>query len=184
MNAAISENMQAGEIFEALFQPDVTAPAAYIDRLKRSTPLEPERLLLLAVLQDAIESFQKYFPSTREKERQLYAEARAWIFDDQRDWIFSFANVCDLLDLNPAYVRKGLSQWQTAQSEGKNAAHSNRDKNSNKNKRGGNIYGRKTKDTNHRRRHTGGRQCVLVDRRRARAGAGARLAAVRKARAL
>ena len=184
MNAVISENTYAGEIFEVLFQPDAIAQAEYAEGLKRSGPREPEKLLVLAVLQDGIETFQKYLSSTGDKERRLYAETQAWIFDDDREWIFSFINVCDLLDLNPTYVRKGLSQWQTAQSEGKNVAHPNRENKSIKNKRGGNIYGRKTEDTDHRRRDTRGRQPKRIDRRRARAGAGARLAAVRKARAL
>lgn len=171
MIAAISENMQAGEIFEALFQPDVTAPAAYIDRLKRSTPLEPERLLLLAVLQDAIESFQKHFSSTREKERQLYAEARAWIFDDQRDWIFSFANVCDLLDLNPAYLRKGLSRWPSTHSEPREKVSIISQVRSKKPKRGGRPYGRQSENANDRRRHSGGRQPKRAHRQRARGAA-------------
>jgi hypothetical protein len=178
VNAVISENTHAGEIFEVLFQPDAIAQAEYVEGLKRSGPMEPEKLLVLAVLQDAIETFQKYLPSTGDKERRLYAEAQAWIFDDDREWIFSFVNVCDLLDLNPTYVRKGLSQWQTAQSEGRISAHVNRENKSIKNKRGGNIYGRKTEDTDHRRRHSGGRQPKLHNRGAARAAARARLAAV------
>jgi hypothetical protein len=35
--------------------------------------------------------------------------------DRQRDWLFSFEHICDVLQLNPDYIRLGLLRWKDAQ---------------------------------------------------------------------
>ena len=48
----------AAEAFADLFQPDTDAPAEYFKIYERKPGLEPEKKLLLAVLEDAIGCFQ------------------------------------------------------------------------------------------------------------------------------
>ena len=77
---------------------------------------------MLAVLQDAVECFQKYLFSKRSKGEALFQEAEEWILDDDRDWLFSFVNVCELLGLNAIYIRSGLMEWKKQALAGKPSA--------------------------------------------------------------
>jgi hypothetical protein len=73
---------------------------------------------MLAVLQDALDCFQKYAFSKDGTGRQLFAEADEWIACQDRDWYFSFENICETLDMNPEYLRRGVRQWkQTARQQ-------------------------------------------------------------------
>jgi len=50
----------AAEALAALFQPDTVAPAEYLKIYERKPGLEPEKKLMLAVLEDAIGCFQNF----------------------------------------------------------------------------------------------------------------------------
>lgn len=93
-----------------LFQPDMTAAADYLDGLKRQTAPTPESDLALAVLEDAVACLQKFRNSAKEKERRIFLETEAWVDENDREWFFSFLNVCDFLGLDPDYLRRGLRQ--------------------------------------------------------------------------
>jgi hypothetical protein len=94
-----------------LFEPDIMLPAQYFTLLRKQSPQGPEYMLLIAVLQDAIECFQKYRGASDENGRELFEDARDWIAADDRTWPFSFENVCGILNLHADYVRRGLWQW-------------------------------------------------------------------------
>ena len=81
----------------------------------RKRSWEREEALMLAVLQDAVDYFQKYVQAKKPRGKQLFAEAEEWIMDQNRDWLFSFENICDVLELNPDYIRLGLLRWKDAQ---------------------------------------------------------------------
>lgn len=87
------------------------APAGYLESLRRSA-LEPEKSLLLAVLEDAVACFQKYSVAQDPRGKEMFREAEHWIMQAKNGWLFSFDNVCDLLGLDPAYLRQGLRCWQ------------------------------------------------------------------------
>jgi hypothetical protein len=93
--------------------PDILLP----DQLRwklRPAQLGPEHELLLAVLEDAVNCFQKQHHATDPTLRQLFLDARDWIASTDRSWLFSFENICDTLDLDPVYVRAGLRAWSEA----------------------------------------------------------------------
>lgn len=94
----------------SLFQLDPVLPAQYQNTFQRRLPLLPEKTLMLAVLEDAIECFQKFASSRSPKTRQLYEEAEEWILEQDSEWLFSFNQVCVTLGWNPQYIRKGLLQ--------------------------------------------------------------------------
>lgn len=98
-----------------LFQPDALLPSQYFETLKKRVPSEPEYRLVLAVLQDAIECFQKPVRARDRKARERFEDAAAWLASDDRKWPYSFINICELLCLDPAYIRRGLTAWQEAQ---------------------------------------------------------------------
>jgi len=96
----------------SLFQPDILLPAQYFATTKRKDHLEPEKKLMLAVLEDAVWCFQHYLLAQEQREKSLFRDAEEWIMEEHADWLFSFQNVCEALDLNPKYVRKGLMRWR------------------------------------------------------------------------
>jgi hypothetical protein len=53
---------------------------------------QPEKELMLAVLKDAIIIYKKQFYCGN----ALFKEAETWLFDRERDWLFSFGTVCAL----------------------------------------------------------------------------------------
>ena len=93
---------------ESLFHNDPLTSTEYFDSLKRTLPMESEKRLMLAVLQDAVECYQKYLQARRGKDKNLFSEAEAWILEQDNRSAFSFDNVCDSLGLAPNYVRAGL----------------------------------------------------------------------------
>ena len=92
----------------SLFQPDTLMPDQYLETFRRKLHLEPEKKLLLAVLEDAIACFQKYVFAHDGKGRVLFQEAEEWIMEEDTDWLFSFPNVCEMLGFEPSYLRDGL----------------------------------------------------------------------------
>ena len=79
---------------------------------------EGEDRLMLAVLEDAIEYFQEYVLAENKKGKELFQEAEEWILEKDSDWIFSFENICEVLRLNPNYLRQGLLRWKEAKRNG------------------------------------------------------------------
>jgi hypothetical protein len=95
----------------ALFQPDSLLSAHYFGTRRRKTLLEPEKRLMLAILEDAIHCFQDNLLTQNVRSRRLFEEAEEWIVEADGDWIFSFENICEALGFNPAYLREGLLRW-------------------------------------------------------------------------
>jgi hypothetical protein len=104
-----------GERDSRLFQPDVLLPEQFFSTLRRRGPREPEIRLVIAILEDAIDCFQKHLWAREHKARQLFEDSEAWILSEEREWPFSFENICELLDLNPEYLRNGLLAWKEHQ---------------------------------------------------------------------
>ena len=101
-----------------LFEPDVLLPAQFFAAFRREGGLERERLLMLAVLEDAVDCYQKYAHSQDPRGRQMYDEAREWVTSTDRIWLFAFENICDTLEINAEYVRRGLREWREKNQNG------------------------------------------------------------------
>jgi hypothetical protein len=93
-----------------MFQPDTMLPSQYFAAMRKRVPQEAEYRLVVAVLEDAIDCFQKHCDARDTKTRQLFEDAAQWVSSEDRTWPFSFLNICDVLNLDPAYVREGLEQ--------------------------------------------------------------------------
>jgi hypothetical protein len=102
-----------------LFEPDVLLPAQFFAAFRREGGLERERLLMLAVLEDAVDCYQKYSHARDPRGQQMYDEARDWVISDDRGWLFSFENICDTLEINAEYVRRGLREWRERNQNGR-----------------------------------------------------------------
>ncbi len=82
----------------SLFQPDTLLTEQYLETYRRKTHLEPEKRLILAVLDDAVACFQKYVSAQKPKEKVLFQEVEEWFMEKESDWAFSFENICESLD--------------------------------------------------------------------------------------
>jgi hypothetical protein len=82
-----------------------------IEQLGRKSIREGEERLLYAMLECAIEDYQKYATATDRKGQELFQQAEEWFFETESSSEFSFENICDYLKLNVCYVRKGLVKW-------------------------------------------------------------------------
>ncbi|MET0503385.1 MAG: hypothetical protein ABW172_17840 [Candidatus Binatia bacterium] len=113
---AESENKNQPSVFDdriaSLFQPDTLLSAQYFDNMRRRTLLEPEKRLILAVLEDAVDCFQDNLSAEGGRRKMLFDDAEQWIRAKDGDWVFSFDHICEALGFNPAYVRQGLLRWQ------------------------------------------------------------------------
>ena len=96
----------------SLFQPDTLLPDQYLETFRRKFHLEPEKKLMLAVLEDAIACYQKYIFAHDGKGKVLAQETEQWLLDENSDWLFSFDNVCETLGFDPAYMREGMIHWK------------------------------------------------------------------------
>ena len=100
------------EKLPGLFEPDTLLPIQYFEAMRRKHLLEGEKRLILSVLEDAIECFMKCIDATTSKGQRLFRDAEEWINLEDKHWVFSFDNVCDMLDINPDYMRAGLRRWK------------------------------------------------------------------------
>lgn len=91
-----------------LFVPDTMLPSQYFDRVARRTEYDGERRLMIAVLEDAVDVYRKLAGARDARREQLFRDAEQWIESDDRGWIFSFQNICDVLGIEVAYLRRGL----------------------------------------------------------------------------
>jgi len=106
----------------SLFQPDTLLGEDYAANFRRKIPLEPERTLLLSVLEDGIRCFQENLFTVNGKRRTLFDEAKEWLFSDEADWFCSFVSICTMLNLEPNYIRRGLREWEARE---RKALHKN-----------------------------------------------------------
>lgn len=115
--AELEDRSEGEDRSSDVFQPDVLLPMQYFGALKRKKYHSGEHRLVVALMRDAVDCFQKYIHSVDAKRRQLYLDAEGWISDEDDRGQFSFNNVCELLGMNSQYVREGLIGWRDGQRE-------------------------------------------------------------------
>ncbi|HYD49766.1 MAG TPA: hypothetical protein VEB21_15525 [Terriglobales bacterium] len=100
------------DTYTHLLQPDTLLPLQYFAALRRKATQEPERRLVIAVLEDAVDCYQKYFGASDRRGQQLFVDAEDWFLDTDRSWPFAFENICDFIGVNSEYLRRGLQAWK------------------------------------------------------------------------
>lgn len=93
-----------------LFEPDVLLRDQFT--VRSGAAVSREKRLMLAVLENALDSYQKYVFARDGQGRQLFDEAVEWLESTNTDWLFSYRNICETLDINPDYLRRGLEGWR------------------------------------------------------------------------
>ncbi|HZO80411.1 MAG TPA: hypothetical protein VFB33_01860 [Candidatus Binataceae bacterium] len=124
---ATEESPAAEDRMPAVFQPEVLLPSQYYEAMRRKHLMEGEKLLMFAVLEDAVNTFMKYVNAQRRRGQRLFREAEEWINQHDPKWPFSFENICQFLDIDPEYLRAGLRRWKEAKlkeiEQSRRAAH-------------------------------------------------------------
>ena len=88
------------------------ADMGLIEAVYKKTLREGEERLMLAVLENAVEYFQKYVLAQKPSGKQLFREAEEWFLEKDDEALYSFENICETLGLHPAHIRKGLLVWK------------------------------------------------------------------------
>ena len=94
---------------------DIILPCQFFGQIKTDPAAQPEKRLMLAIVEDAIATFYKCLPSVTQRQRQLLKEVEEWFASADTAWPFSFQNICAALDLNVDYVRSGLDRVRARQ---------------------------------------------------------------------
>jgi len=77
--------------------------------------LSGEQRLMLALLTDALNVYQKGALSRLTRPRRLYVDAERWILAESADCnALSFTTVCDALGINPELLRRRIIDWKHA----------------------------------------------------------------------
>lgn len=90
-----------------MIEPDIILPSQFLPR----TVGTPEKRLLLAVLEEAVGTYQRYVMATDRRGRAILADVEAWFASEDTLWLYSFVGICDALGLDATYVRAGLAPW-------------------------------------------------------------------------
>jgi len=90
------------------------ADMGLIEAVYKKTLREGEERLMLAVLESAVEDFQKYVLARKPSGKKLFQQAEEWFLEKDGDELFSFENICETLGLHPDPIRKGLLVWKEA----------------------------------------------------------------------
>ena len=83
--------------------------------LRRLVAGEGERQLMIAVLEDAVDCFQSHLFANDKRGQRLFDEAEEWLMAENTGASFSLRNVCEVLEIQPEYIRNGLEEWRARQ---------------------------------------------------------------------
>ncbi len=105
------EDFLCRESTRSLFgQPDVLLINEYLQVYQSKNANAPEMRLIAAVLEDAIACYLKYYAAHTRRGKRICNEAAQWIFSREDDWLFGFDNICEMLRIDPDYIRRILRQ--------------------------------------------------------------------------
>ena len=102
-----------------LFEPDLITPEQHQDRVRAEKTDRPEIRLMLAVMEDAVATYQRYAIEPTRRNQKLFEDAADWIASTDPSWPYSFENVCTALRFEPESLRRGLRAWREERVSGK-----------------------------------------------------------------
>ena len=105
-------------MFDFFLQPDALLSAQNLETTLRKIHHNPEKMLMLAVLENGLTCFREYISARDVKGKRLFREAEQWILEENGNWLFSFDNICETIGLNSQYIREKLLRWRYYQQWG------------------------------------------------------------------
>jgi hypothetical protein len=85
-----------------------------LEDLAKKTIRHGKEALMFAVLKSATEDFQEYVNARDRKGKLLFDEAEEWRREKDSDSLLCFESICEVLRLQPDYLRQGLLRWKAA----------------------------------------------------------------------
>jgi hypothetical protein len=70
--------------------------------------VQPEQRLMIALMRDSIRCIEKYRRARDTVGKRHFAEESRWVLSNDRDWLYAFVRICEVLDLEPDAVRCSL----------------------------------------------------------------------------
>jgi hypothetical protein len=101
----MSANLDLAGIPDGMLQPHIILPSQHFAPHRKPAP---EHRLMIAVLQDALNSLERYRAATGHRGRRLFREVTQWLLSEETDWPFSFERICEVLALDSNAVRHHL----------------------------------------------------------------------------
>jgi hypothetical protein len=98
----------SNEFEMTLFEPEVILPGQMSWGARCDGDTSGARALMLAILEDAMLCLARGRRRRHARTRQLAAEAETWVRADCREWLFSFASICDVLGIDADALRARL----------------------------------------------------------------------------
>jgi hypothetical protein len=99
-------------VHETDMAPESILPCQFGDRLFGMARLQPEKRLQLAVLQDAVLTFHRLVGVEGYRPRRLFGEVDEWFASNDTSGPFTFVGICDTLNIDADYIRRGLRGWR------------------------------------------------------------------------
>ena len=81
-----------------------------VDRTRVSTRTSALHRLMLGVLSEAVGLYLRAYDPRRHMRPSRRREILLWFASSDRTWPFSFERICEALDFDPDYLRRGLSR--------------------------------------------------------------------------
>lgn len=107
---AVARNRRGPEVSaraDGPLSPVCLRPSQFRDLWGRPWP-SGERKLAAAVIECALQDLRSHRHAPSGPRQRSYVRAYQWVATDDRQWPFSFVNVCDLLQLDAAALRAQL----------------------------------------------------------------------------
>ena len=87
-----------------MIEPDTILPGQFF----RHGIATPETRLLLAVLEEALNTRQRHLAATDPRSRAILAEVEAWFRSDDAAQLCAFVAICNALEIEPTWMRARL----------------------------------------------------------------------------
>ena len=94
------------QLLESDLIPDSVLPAQLCGAPFGGARVQPEKRLQLAVLADAVLTFDRGVG--RSRPANAFTEVEEWFASEDTDGPFTFLTICHSLALDPGYIRRGL----------------------------------------------------------------------------
>ena len=113
--AATAEKILPEDTIANLFGPEVILPSQFTEQMGTKQSDRGEKRLMLAVLEEAVATFQRHVDASTRHGQRVFHEAEEWIHSQDTAWPFAFENICDTLEIEPEFLRRGLETWKSKQ---------------------------------------------------------------------
>jgi hypothetical protein len=113
--AATAEKLLPEDTVANLFGPAVVLPSQFTEQMGAKQSDRGEKRLMLAVLEEAVATFQRNVDAKTRHGQRVFGEAEQWIRSESTAWPFAFENLCHALEIEPEFLRRGLEAWKTKQ---------------------------------------------------------------------